>query len=56
MHQSPLKMPPRQRDRQAEFDSSVEREAERKLQRAAPPKARKFALKDDEPRHDRRLG
>lgn len=46
MHQSPQKLVARHRDRQVEFDA-MEEEAERKLYRAAPPKARKFPLRDE---------
>lgn len=53
MHQSPLKNLPRQRDRQAEIDP-LEDEAQRRGYRAATPKARKFHLREDTPRAERR--
>jgi hypothetical protein len=52
MHQSPQKMLARHRDRQVEFDV-IEKEAERRLYRVAPPKARKFPLRDESPRAER---
>ena len=52
MHQSPLKVLPRHRDRQVEFDA-MDVEGERRAYRAAPPKARKFPLRDDSPKAER---
>lgn len=52
MHQSPQKALARHRDRQVEFDV-MEEEAERRSYRAAPPKARKFPLREDSPRAER---
>jgi hypothetical protein len=52
MHQSPQKMPPRQRGRQAEFDA-IEHEAEWRLHRAPAPKARKFQWRDEESPRER---
>jgi len=52
MHQSPQKLLARHRDRQVEFDA-MEEEGERRLYRAAPPRARKFPLRDESPRADR---
>lgn len=52
MHQSPQKALARHRDRQVEFDA-VEEEAGRRLYRAAPPKARKFPLREESPRAER---
>lgn len=52
MHQSPQKLLARHRDRQVEFDV-MEEEGGRRLYRAAPPKARKFPLRQDSPRAER---
>jgi len=52
MHQSPQKNLPRHRDRQAEIDP-VEEEGRRQSYRAAPPKARKFHLRDESPKAER---
>ena len=52
MHQSPQTMLARHRDRQVEFDV-IEEQAERRLYRAAPPRARKFPLREESPRAER---
>ncbi len=46
MHQSPLKLVTRHRDRQVELDP-MDTAGERRAYRAAPPKARKFPLRDE---------
>lgn len=55
MHQSPVKLMGRRRDRQAEIED-LEEEAERRSWRAAPPRARKFPLREDAPRAQARGG
>lgn len=52
MHQSPLKLVARHRDRQVEFDP-MDVAGERRAYRAAPPKARKFPWREDGPRAER---
>ena len=52
MHQSPQKQLARHRDRQVEFDV-IEEQAERRVYRAAPPRARKFPLREESPRAER---
>jgi hypothetical protein len=47
MQQSPQKSPPRQRDRRVDFDA-FEEQGGRQAYRAAPPRARKFHVRDDE--------
>jgi len=55
MHQSPVKLQGRRRDRQVDFDD-LQDEGVGRAYRAAPPKARKSALRDDSPRAQARSG
>jgi hypothetical protein len=48
MHQSPVKAPPRRRDRQADLDA-IEFESERRAYRAPAPKARRSGWRDEAP-------
>jgi hypothetical protein len=54
MHQSPEKKLAKRRDKYVDLELSGE--SERRLYRASPPKARRFALRDEpgrDPRQDR---
>jgi hypothetical protein len=55
MHQSPVKLMGRRRDRQDEIDD-LEEAVERRSLRAALPKGRKLPLREDSPRAQARGG
>ena len=52
MHRSPQKQSAAQRDRYADFDMA-DTQADRKSQRASPPKARKFPFREESVREAR---